>query len=394
MKLSGKNIQELQYSEKILSNCHASISRRNFFKLSAAASVAFSTSCSMSGDTNSEKYQAEANNTWRPSSTSNLNSFEQRREWVRMATLAASSHNVQPWKFKIQNNSITIYPDYTRRCPAVDPDDSHLFKSLGCAAENIVQAAAANGFNGEVHYDAAKDTIVIEFNPSAVIQHGNLAAAITQRRCSRVPYDGKSLALPVEKSLITAATSDDIEPIFLQSAKHKEQMLEYVRQGNLAQFDDAAFVEELRNWIRFNADEAIAKGDGLPGIISGQPSVPSWLGRRLFSTFLSGEKQAEIDTKNIRSSSGLIAFVGDSDDKKSWIAAGRAFERFALQAAALNVSTAFINQPIEVRRLRPQLHSWLGVPNKHIHLLVRYGIGPSTLHSLRRPVATVLEARI
>jgi hypothetical protein len=27
-----------------------------------------------------------------------------------------------------------ILPDLSRRCPAVDPDDHHLFVSLGCAA--------------------------------------------------------------------------------------------------------------------------------------------------------------------------------------------------------------------------------------------------------------------
>jgi hypothetical protein len=60
------------------------------------------------------------------------------KELVRYATLAASSHNTQPWRFRVRPASITILPDYSRRCPAVDPDDSHLFKSLGCAAENLV----------------------------------------------------------------------------------------------------------------------------------------------------------------------------------------------------------------------------------------------------------------
>jgi hypothetical protein len=181
--------------------------------------------------------------------------------------------------------------------------------------------------------------------------------------------------------LLLAASSDHITPTFLQTQTQKEQILEYVRQGNLAQFDNPAFVEELRDWIRFTVDDAISTGDGLPGIVSGQASIPSWLGRRLFSTFLSGEKQADIDARNIRSSAGLIAFVGDSDDKENWTAAGRAFERFALQAAALNIRTAFINQPIEVRSLRPQLHRFLNVPKQHIHLLVRYGNGSNTLHS-------------
>ena len=48
------------------------------------------------------------------------------RELVRQATLAASSHNTQPWKFRVAEQSITILPDFTRRTPVVDPDDHHL----------------------------------------------------------------------------------------------------------------------------------------------------------------------------------------------------------------------------------------------------------------------------
>jgi hypothetical protein len=58
------------------------------------------------------------------------------RELVRYATLAPSSHNTQCWKFRIQERSITIEPDFSRRCPVVDPDDHHLFVSMGCSTEN------------------------------------------------------------------------------------------------------------------------------------------------------------------------------------------------------------------------------------------------------------------
>lgn len=66
-------------------------------------------------------------------------------EFVRMATLAANSHNTQPWKFLLGSNSVRILPDYARRTEVVDPDDHHLCISLGCAAENLAQAAKAHG---------------------------------------------------------------------------------------------------------------------------------------------------------------------------------------------------------------------------------------------------------
>jgi hypothetical protein len=59
-------------------------------------------------------------------------------ELVRLASLAASSHNTQPWRFRIGERSISIQPDRTRQCPAVDPEGAHLYRSLGCAAENLV----------------------------------------------------------------------------------------------------------------------------------------------------------------------------------------------------------------------------------------------------------------
>jgi hypothetical protein len=83
------------------------------------------------------------------------------RELVRLATLAPSSHNTQCWKFALQDKAITILPDLSRRCPAVDPDDHHLFVSLGCATENLVHAALAQGLMAEPRFDAAQNTVSV-----------------------------------------------------------------------------------------------------------------------------------------------------------------------------------------------------------------------------------------
>lgn len=48
------------------------------------------------------------------------------------AIKAPSGHNTQPWKFRVEGNTITISPDFSRRLPIVDPDDHALFISLGC----------------------------------------------------------------------------------------------------------------------------------------------------------------------------------------------------------------------------------------------------------------------
>ena len=87
-----------------------------------------------------------------------------------------------PWKFKLKGNLITIIPDYQRRCPAVDHDDSHFFKSLGCDAENLIHAATADGFHADANFDSARDTVLINVESSKSIKHDNLSTAIINRR--------------------------------------------------------------------------------------------------------------------------------------------------------------------------------------------------------------------
>jgi len=90
-------------------------------------------------------------------------SYAKRSRACALATLPANSHNTQPWIFTAGTDAIIIAPDFTRRCPAVDPDDHHLFVSLGCAAENLVVAASALGLGATPRFD--NERIVIHIEP-------------------------------------------------------------------------------------------------------------------------------------------------------------------------------------------------------------------------------------
>ena len=312
------------------------------------------------------------------------------RELICHATLAASSHNTQPWKFRIRQDSIPILPDFSRRCPAVDPDDSHLFKSLGCAAENLVHAAAAQGFAADVRFDPGEDCVIVHLNRDTSARATDLYRAITKRQCVKTAYDGTSLGAPELEKLEKAGEGQNVRTVMLLSEAQKNAVIDYVTRGNATQLTDQAFRDELVSWIRFNPGEAMRKGDGLFGRTSGQPALPRWLAKRILGLVLTPKGQADIDATNIRSSAGVAVVVSSHDDKAAWVEAGRAYERFALQATALNVRTAFINQPIEVRQLRPQFESWLNIMGEHALLMLRFGHGPMAPFSLRCPIDDVI----
>lgn len=312
------------------------------------------------------------------------------RELVYYATLAPSSHNTQCWKFRLEERAISILPDLSRRCPVVDPDDHHLYVSLGCAAENLSQAARAQGLSGQVIFDASGDGAVkIALEPSEPIVTP-LFAAIPNRQCTRTAYDGKPLSAAELKLLETAGTGDGVKVIMLTHPVEMETVLDFVIQGNTAQFNNPNFLKELQSWVRFNNREATCTGDGLSGRTTGNPSIPRWLGTLLSKLLFRVKPENDKNARYIRSSAGIAVFVSEVDDKAHWVETGRCYERFALQATALGIKNAFLNQPVEVAALRPQFASYLGIGDRRPDLIVRFGYGPETPRSLRRPLDQVI----
>jgi hypothetical protein len=164
----------------------------------------------------------------------------------------------------------------------------------------------------------------------------------------------------------------------------------HVVQANTAQMADPAFVRELKTWIRFNGAEAVRTGDGLFSVASGNPNVPTWLGEMAFDWVFTSKSENDKYARQIRSSAGIAVFVGQTADKAHWVDVGRCYERFALQATALGIRNAFLNQPVEVASVRPQFAAAVGLSGQRPDLVVRFGRGPTLPPSLRRPVEAVL----
>jgi nitroreductase len=337
-----------------------------------------------------DSYENAVSSTWHHGEVSAGDKPALVRELVRYATLAPSSHNTQCWKFRIEDHSISILPDLSRRCPAVDPDDHHLFVSIGCAAENLVQAALANGLNGNITFgDSAQKALRVSLEPTKAVAT-SLFKAIPERQSTRGEYDGKPISTSELALLEKAGQGTGVRIILLTEREAMDKVLEYVVQGNTAQMNDRAFVEELKAWIRFSSTDAVRTGDGLYAASSGNPSVPSWLGSMLFGLFFTPTSENEKYAKHVRSSAGIAVFVSETESPAQWIEVGRCYERFALQSAALGIRNAMLNQPVEVSALRPQFATFLGVGGRRPDLVVRFGRGPKLPPSLRRPVDAVL----
>ena len=335
-------------------------------------------------------YQEAVQSIRRPSEAGLSDEAAQLKEIVRYATLAPSGHNTQCWRFRLENRSIVILPDLSRRTAVVDPDDHHLYVSLGCAAENLVLAAKAFGFMGHAQFSPASDGAITVALERSKAEESPLFKAIPHRQCTRTDYDGKPLAAEELRLLEAAGTGNGVAVILMTEREAMEKVLEYVVQGNTMQVNNPAFVDELERWIRFGDGEAIRTGDGITARATGSPPVPRWLGRRIFRALFRAKPENDKCAHQIRSSAGIAIFVSNMNDQAHWVEAGRCYERFALQATALGIRNAFVNQPVEESRLRPEFAKALGLGDRRPDLVVRFGRGREMPKSLRRPVESVL----
>ena len=74
----------------------------------------------------------------------------------------------------------------------------------------------------------------------------------------------------------------------------------------------------------------------------------------------------------------------------AWIRVGRACQRFALTATSRGLKHAYVNQPVEVARLWPELAALVGAQDKRPDIVMRFGYGPTMPYAPRRPVDSVI----
>ncbi|MDK3017671.1 Acg family FMN-binding oxidoreductase [Pseudodonghicola flavimaris] len=310
---------------------------------------------------------------------------------LRYATLAANGHNTQPWRFAATETGVRLHPDLLRRTPVVDPDDHHLFASLGCAAETLAIAARDRGRGGVVAAATPETGLEIDLTPG-VAEAQALMPAIPLRQSTRGLYDGSRLDAAQTARLVAAAARHGVEARVIADPPGMEALLALVQEGNRAQIADPAFLVELKEWLRFNPVAAARSGDGLFTGASGNPSLPDWLGPRVFDLVFSAGAENEKYAAQVRSSAALLVLVAPENTPRGWVAAGRAAQRLMLQATRDGLKCAFLNQAVEVPEVRAELQAHLGLGDRRPNLVLRVGRGPALPRSLRRPVAAVYDS--
>jgi len=120
---------------------------------------------------------------------------------VRAGILAANPHNSQPWHFRINEQAVDLYADYSRQIGVIDPLRREMHIGLGCAVENMILATQTEGFDVQVSLLPDSKYVGhvahLALRPTQA-QASDLFAVIPSRHTNRGPYD-------LSKSVVIAA---------------------------------------------------------------------------------------------------------------------------------------------------------------------------------------------
>ena len=261
---------------------------------------------------------------------------------VRAAVLAANAHNAQPWQFRVADNRIDVFADPTRNLGTMDPLLREMDVSLGCAIENIVVAAPANGMTATVVLlpDPADPAHVARIDlETAEASVSPLFAAIASRHTDRNAYDATRPVSAAElaklSGLVGAGPTEaaDAELVWFSVPAEKEAFGALTVRATEAIIADPQQVADDAAWYRTDWHEIQARKDGITIDPSGQSEFIRALSKVIpVSTaqnnagWLAGTRDSQIPTA---AAFGALV-VRDPLDTGQRLAVGRAWQRLHL----------------------------------------------------------------
>ena len=310
--------------------------------------------------------------------TAVLTRTERFTQLVADAVHAPSSHNTQPWLFRLTADGIELHADRTRALPVNDPHDRELVMSCGAALANLSAAAVHHHLRPTVEAFPSQDPdhlATVRLDPAPAYSDAREAYGIALRTTWRQAFTARPVPERVQRELLDVVREAGAWAHIVGDAE-RPALVDLVARADLAQFDSPSWRRELAAWMHPRRSS-----DG----VAAPPTT-----RLVVSHVDVGDRTARSDAVLTAGAPLLVVLATDEDDEPAWLTAGQALERMLLTAAVGGVQGGFVNQPCQVPAVRAELAELVGRPYPQV--MVRLGLPPEhpPVTPRRRPVQDVL----
>jgi hypothetical protein len=283
---------------------------------------------------------------------------------VHAAILAASPHNTQPWRFKVTDSFIELYIDPKRNVGALDPflREEHL--GIGCALENLMLAARANGYEATTTLMPGILSPISTQSGSKLVARVDLAPgtreeselynAIPRRHTNRSAYERHR---PVPKDTLAGLSQlpnedENVKILLFTEEAELQRIVKISSAANIELYSDPYVAAASEQWVRLQWKEVQRFRDGLtidafglsPMAAAAAKTMPTQLLNRIASM---SQKTGYADRMLSAPLIGFIA-VRDRYDRVQCLAAGRIWQRAHLFATARGIAARPCNEAVEM----------------------------------------------
>lgn len=299
------------------------------------------------------------------------------------AILAPSSHNTQPWKFRLRAEGvIDVLLDYDGWLKVADADQRELHLSVGCALENLLLAAQHFGFTPAVTYfpqpsnEELVASVALTRTSEQPLGDDALFAAITTRRTHHKTFAARAIRAETQQRIQQCCDEAGIQLYLTKDAAMRQQVDDLLVRSDVVTFANPAWREELAYWI----------GKG----VFGTPWLISQLGRLAMAYLNFGGMAQRRDEQVLMSAPVIGLLTATNNDRISQIKAGQIFERIYLTCTREGIGVRPMSQVCQIPEYRAALKALFPAGNFPLQLFLLGYAEPEKGHTPRRAVEEVL----
>lgn len=182
---------------------------------------------------------------------------------VEAANRAPSVHNIQPTRFRFeQNGEITLIEDRRRRLWVGDPLGADNQKSLGAAAEGLVLALSEQGLGAQVTMAPATDREPLREAARITLAGPASPDNLARYAAARATYRGV-FTKPSESSALKALAGACPDLLLIEAPADIARIGDHFDDASMQVLRNDAYRLELVSWMRLSRSDPNYRRDGL-----------------------------------------------------------------------------------------------------------------------------------